>query len=124
MLGSYSELDCPLLQVPIAGLSDTVFVTLFRTTVERGSCGEHKLLRTGGVSTSLTFIVLAMADGLFGLYGSLRVGARGRAIHRHPSPHPLPPPHPFPVSKTQFVASVAVKHHNNKIIIILKIKIK
>ena len=54
----------------LAGISVTVFVTVLRTTVERASGGGHKLRRTGGVPTSLTFIVLAVADGLFGLYGS------------------------------------------------------
>ena len=33
-LGFYSELDCLLLQVPTADLSDSVFVTLFCTPVE------------------------------------------------------------------------------------------
>ena len=45
---------------------DTVVATLFRTAVERASCGVHKFLRTGGDPTAL-FIVLAVADGLFGL---------------------------------------------------------
>ena len=35
-------------------LSDTVFVTLLRTAVEKAVNGVHKLLRTGGVPTSLT----------------------------------------------------------------------
>ena len=73
--GSRSELDrCLLLQVPTAGCLDSVFVTLCRTAVERASCGGHcdNLLRTGGVSTSLIFIVMSAADGLFGLYRSER----------------------------------------------------
>ena len=41
------------------------FVTLFRTAGERASSGVGKLLRPGGVPTSLTFIVLAVADSLF-----------------------------------------------------------
>ena len=46
-LGSHSELDCNLLQLSTAGLSDSVFVT----AVKRTSCGVLKLLRTGGVPT-------------------------------------------------------------------------
>ena len=42
---------------------DTVFMTLFHTA-EYTSC----LLHTCGVPTSLTFIVLAVAGGLFGPY--------------------------------------------------------
>ena len=68
-LGSHSELDCLLLQIPTAGLLDSVFVTLFHTAVERANCGVYKLLCTGRVPTSLTFIVLVVADGLLGLYG-------------------------------------------------------
>ena len=47
-------------------------MSLFCTAVERASYRVHKLFGTGGVPTSLTFIVLAVADGLFGLYGSER----------------------------------------------------
>ena len=46
-------------------------MTLFRTAIERSSCGVHKLLLPGGVHT-LTFTVLAVADGLFDVYGSER----------------------------------------------------
>ena len=79
-LDSHSELE---LQVSTADPLDFVFVTLFRTAVERANCRVHKLLRT-----SLTLIVLAVADGLFGLYGlehrdKLFIG-------------PLPPPVPCP----------------------------
>ena len=47
-------------------------MTLFRAADERANCGVHKLFRIGGVPTSLTLTVLAVADGLFGLYGSER----------------------------------------------------
>ena len=73
--GSRSELDrCLLLQVPAAGCPDSVFVVLFRTAIERASCGGHcdNLLRTGGVPTSLVFTVMSAADGRFGLYRSER----------------------------------------------------
>ena len=53
-LGCHGELGCLLLQVPTAGLSDSVFVTLFRTAIERAHCGVRKLLRTGEAPTSLT----------------------------------------------------------------------
>ena len=48
-------------------LVDTGFVPLFHTAVERANCRVHKVLHTGGVPTSLTLIVVAVADGLFGL---------------------------------------------------------
>ena len=41
--------------------SDTTFVALLRTAVETAVSEVHKLLRT---------VVLAVANGLFGLYGS------------------------------------------------------
>ena len=50
--------------------SDTVFVTLFRTAVETAVSEVHKLLGTGGGPHLLSIDVLAVADGLFGLYGS------------------------------------------------------
>ena len=86
--GSQSELDCLLLQVLTAGLSDSVFVALFCAAVERASCGVHKLLCSGGVPTSLTFIVLVVADGLFGFYGS--EGRDELFISTRPPPTPCP----------------------------------
>ena len=71
--------------------SDSVFVTLFYPAVERGSCRVHKLLRIGGVPTSLIFIVLPMADRLFGLYGSEHRGELFMCIQPSPPPHPLSP---------------------------------
>ena len=68
--------------------SDTVFLALFRTAVERASCGVHKLLHTGGVHIILTSIVLALADGLSCLWGSERLG---RLTHRYLSPLSLSP---------------------------------
>ena len=85
-LGSHSELDCLLFQVPAAGVSDSVFVTLSRAAVETASCGVRKLLRTGGVPTSLTY---CSGSGRRSLR-PLRVGALRRAIQRHPTPHPAP----------------------------------
>jgi len=67
-LGSHSELDYLLLQIPTPGLSDSVFVTLFCTAVEKASCRVHKLLCNGGVPTYFTFIVLVVADGLLSVY--------------------------------------------------------
>ena len=56
-------------------------MTLFRTAVERAGCEVHKLLDIGGVPTSLTFILLLVAGGLFvGLYGWERLG---RVTHRY-----------------------------------------
>ena len=59
-LGSRGELDDPLLQVSTAGSPDSFFVAVSRTTVERVSCREHKLLRAGEVLSILTAIVLSV----------------------------------------------------------------
>ena len=40
---------------------DTIFVTLFPTTVERASCKVHKLLCTGWLSITIISIVLVVA---------------------------------------------------------------
>ena len=73
-------LSCP----STAGCSDIVFATLFRTAVERVSCRVCKLIHTGGAPTTSASVVLAVADGLFGLCGSERLA---QAIHRYPNPH-------------------------------------
>ena len=56
----------------------------------------HKLLGTGGVPTSLT-LVLAVADGLFGLCGSERTDEL--FIGTLP---PTPTPYPFPVTNKPY----------------------
>ena len=69
-LGSHSRMVCLAVELFLSScFSDTVFVTLLHTAVETAISEVHKLLRTGGVSTSLTFIVLAVADGLFRFTG-------------------------------------------------------
>ena len=56
-------------------------MTLSNTAVERAGCRVHKLFHIGGVPTSLTFILLPVAGGLFvGLYGWERLG---RVTHRY-----------------------------------------
>ena len=77
-LGSHSQLDSPLLQLSTAGCRDSVLVTLFRTAVQKTSCEVDKLLRKSGVPTSLTATGLLVADGLFGLCGSERLGRAAR----------------------------------------------
>ena len=68
-LGSHSWMDCLAAELFLNScFSDTVFVTLFCAAVETASSKVHKLLPTGGVPTSLTFIVLAVADTLFSLH--------------------------------------------------------
>ena len=84
------ELDGLSLQVPTADPYETVFVTLFRTAVERASCGLDKsFIRTGEVPHLLNIAVLAVADGLFGLYGSERRDELFTGT-RPPTPHPVP----------------------------------
>ena len=67
---------------------DIVFTTLFRTPVETAVSGVHKLLRTGGVPTPLT---LAVADRLFGLYGSEHVHELFTSTRSPPFPVPNKP---------------------------------
>ena len=67
-------------------------MTLLRTAVERASCGVHKLFRTGVVPKSLTFIVMAVANGLFGLYRSERadesfISTPSPPFHVHSKPY-------------------------------------
>ena len=70
---------------------DTVLVTLLRTAVESAISGVHKLLRIGGVPTSLiNTVVLAVADGLFGLYGSERLEELFISTRSPPSPFTVP----------------------------------
>ena len=71
-LVSRSRMDCLAAELFLdSRFSDTVFVTLLHTAVETVISEMHKLLLTGKVPTSLTVLFcLAMADGLFGLYGS------------------------------------------------------
>ena len=51
-MGSHGELDSPLLRLQQLVLRTHDLVTLFCTAVDRASCGEHKLLRTGGGLTT------------------------------------------------------------------------
>ena len=54
-LGSHSWIDCLTAELfPNSCFSDTVFGTFFRTAVETAVSGVRKLIRTGGVPTSLT----------------------------------------------------------------------
>ena len=80
-----------MFHVPTAGISDC-FAQLLKST----QLWRHKLLRIGGVPTSLTFIVQVVADVLS--LRSLWVGAQRRAIHilylyliSAPPPRPLVP---------------------------------
>ena len=62
---------------------------LIHTAVETAVSDMQKLLLTGEVPTSLTVLFcLAMADGLFRLYGSELWP--GRAIYTHKNPKPDP----------------------------------
>ena len=102
-LDAHSELDNPLLHVPTSGCPDSCLLLLFRTAIERTSCGVHKPLRTGGLPTTLTSVVLVVADGFFGLCVSERLG---RATHRYRAPHPHPP-------KRSYVVCEDVKPYNS-----------
>ena len=62
-----SEVDKLLLQIPIGGSLGTVFLTVFHTTIETGSCKVHKLLCTGEVPSTLTSIVLVQVVVAVGL---------------------------------------------------------
>ena len=84
--------------------SDTVFVTLLCTAVEKAISGVRKLLGTGRGPTSLT--------SLFWRWLTLSSIFAGRSARTSYSSHPLPPPPP-PLSPSLIrrVVSVDVKHH-------------
>ena len=64
-------MDCPAADVlPQRLVSDTV--TLFRTAVETAISGVHKFASQWRGPHLLNTVVLVVADGLFGLYGSER----------------------------------------------------
>ena len=71
-LGSHSWMDCLAAELVLSSrFSNTVFVTLFRTAVGTAICEVYPLLRHSGPHR-LNIVVLAVADGLFGLHGSER----------------------------------------------------
>ena len=59
----------PYLRKKRGAEEEEVTVTLLRPAAERASCRAHKLHHTGRIPTTSAFIVLAVADGLFGLCG-------------------------------------------------------
>ena len=85
-LGSHSEMGCLLLQVSTVGFSGSVFETLFRTAVERASCGIHKVLCSRGVPTSFKKNSLKK--------GSLRREYDFLSLHFYLFLFPPPPPPP------------------------------
>ena len=68
-LGCHGELDSPLLQLFLNSCVSDI-VTLLCAAVETAVSEVHKLLCTGGVDKDPHLLVLALADGLFGLHGS------------------------------------------------------
>ena len=88
-LGSHSWVDGLAAELFLNScFSDTVFVTLFHTAVERVSCGVHKLLCIGQVPISLTLLLWLVADALSGLYRSecwdkLLVGTQSPSLISH-----------------------------------------
>lgn len=66
-------MDCVVAELFLGScFSDTVFVTLLRTALETAVSEGLRLLLTGGVPISVT-LVLAVADGHFGLCGTERL---------------------------------------------------
>ena len=68
--------------------SDTVFVTLLRTAAKTAITEVHKLLHRRGPHL-LNVVVLAVADGLFGLHGSERKDELLTGTRPLPVPRPL-----------------------------------
>ena len=68
-LGCHSGMECLAAELFLnSRFPDTVLVTLFHTAVERAISKVHKLLRTGGVPTSLMLLFQQWwNDGLFSL---------------------------------------------------------
>ena len=69
----------------------TLFVTLFRASVETAISEVSRLLRTGGVPTSLTLTVLVVAYGLSVFTGRSAGMSIGTAPPSPSTPHPIPP---------------------------------
>ena len=83
-LGSHGELGSPLLRLFLNSCSsDIVFATLLRIAVETAVNKVHKLLRLAG--SPPPYRCCSRRQSL----RSLRVGARGRAIHVPPLPPPF-----------------------------------
>ena len=83
------ELDSPLLQLFLNScFPDTVFVTLLRTAVETAISKVPKLLRTGGVPTSLTLLFCRWLT-----VSSVFAGRSARTSYSRLSP----PPHLLPL---------------------------
>ena len=103
-LCSVSATDCLVAEFSsTADPSDFVFVTVLH------SCCKRKLRSTQVASHwrgphLLNIVVMAVADGLFGLYGSER---RVPATQGYRTPPPPPP-------SLQYAASVDVKQHQKK----------
>ena len=107
-LGCRNRMDCLAAELVLnSRFSDTVFVTLRRTAVETAVSEVHKLFCTGGVPRLLNTVVLAMADGLFGLYGSERADELFTS-----SPHPHPHPAPFLPSQISLMFCMEIKRHD------------
>ena len=71
-LGSHSRMDCLAAELFLSScFSDTVFMTLLRTAVETATMRCTVPLHWRGPHLP-SIIVLALADGLFGLHGSVR----------------------------------------------------
>ena len=79
-----------MLQVPTAVLSDSVSLRLGSTLLLKEQVAEYTSCFALAGSLLLNYNVLAVADGLFGLYGS---DCRGGLFVRYPTVSP-PPPRP------------------------------
>ena len=87
-LGSRRKLDTLSLHV-----LNRSFVTLLRTAVQTAIREIHRLLRIGEVPHLLNVVVLARADGLFGLCGSERLDELFIFTSPVPPCVPTSPPH-------------------------------
>ena len=87
-LGSHRELDNSLLQLFLNScFSDTVFVTLFRTAVERALSEVHKLFYNGEIPTSWTLLFWRWL-----VVSSVFTGRNAQTSYSLVSPSPTPSP--------------------------------
>ena len=92
-LGSHSRMDFLAAKLFLKScFSDTVFVTLLCTAVEKAVSEVHKLLRIGRGPTSLTLLFWRRLT-----VSSVFAGRSARTSYSsHPLPSPPPPPFPIP----------------------------
>ena len=80
-LGSHSELNSPLLRVSSSGCPDSAFETLFRSAVERVSCGVHPTTLHSCCSCA-GYMTLSSVFAAWSAWDEFFVGSRSLSTRR------------------------------------------